>query len=249
MEESIEKYLFTELGIEKIEEKKKNSGLKFIDSKDINRWDTLFLIGSIPTLKSKYPIVKFSKIITYFNINKDKESLRINSKNYPNKDFTYIGMEDIEKETGNLLLINNVKGIEIKSQTIKVPSNYLLFGKLRPYLNKYWINELDNDNIICSSEFFVFDIDKKINKLFFKYCLSSNFIQMQITDKTSGARMPRINEATFMSLDTPIPPIEIQNNIAIEIRKRKNEIKLLKINAIQNRENAIKEFEEEIFTV
>jgi len=249
IEDSIEKYLFTELGIEKIEEKKKNSGLKFIDSKDINRWDTLFLIGNIPTLKSKYPIVKFSKIITYFNINKDKESLRINSKNYPNKDFTYIGMEHIEKETGNLLLINNVKGIEIKSQTIKVPSNYLLFGKLRPYLNKYWINELDNDNIICSSEFFVFDIDKKINKLFFKYCLSSNFIQMQITDKTSGARMPRINEATFMSLDTPIPPIEIQNNIAIEIRKRKNEIKLLKINAIKNRKDAIKEFEEEIFAV
>ncbi len=248
IEESIEKYLFKELGIEKIEKKVKNSKLQFIASKNLDRWDTLFLIGNIPILKAKYPIVKFSKIITHFNTNKKDDSLRINSKNYPDKDFFYIGMEHIEKETGKLLQDGYVKGKEIKSQTIEVPSNYLLYGKLRPYLNKYWINSLDKNNIICSSEFFVFDIDENINKLFFKYCLSSNFIQMQITDKTSGARMPRINEATFMSLDTPIPPIEIQNKIAIEITKRKEKITQLKQDALKNREDAIKEFEEEIFT-
>jgi len=247
IEESIEKYLFDELGIEKIEEKKKSSKLQFIESKNINRWDVLFLIGNIPVLKAKYPIVKFSKLITNFNTDKNQKSLRINSKEYPNKDFTYIGMEHIEKETGTLLEANKVKGIDIKSQTIKVPKDYLIYGKLRPYLNKFWLNKTDYNNIICSSEFFVFDIDENTNKLFFKYCLSSKFIQMQITDKTSGARMPRINEVTFMSLDTPIPPIEIQNIIAKEITKRKNKIKQLKKEAIQNRDSAIREFEEEIF--
>ncbi len=248
IEQSIEEYLFEELGIEKIEEKKKSSKLQFVESKNLDRWDTLYLIGNIPTLKSKYKIVKFSKIITYFNKSNNDESLRINSKDYPNESFIYIGMEHIEKETGTLLEINNVKGKEIKSQTLKVPSEYILFGKLRPYLNKYWINNLDKNNIICSSEFFVFDIEKSMNKLFFKYCLSSNFIQMQITDKTSGARMPRINEDTFMSLDTPLPPIDIQDKIATEITKRKEKIKQLKQQALKNREDAIKEFEEEIFT-
>ena len=46
-----------------------------------------------------------------------------------------------------------------------------------------------------------------------------------------------------------IPPFDIQEKIVVEITKRKEKIKQLKREAIQNRKNAIKEFEEEIFTV
>lgn len=247
LKNNIENYLFEILGIEKHKEKENTKGLQLVSFKEVNRWDLLFLIGNLPKLESSYPIEKFSSVITAFNKRENGVSIRINSKEFPNDDFHYIGMEHIEKETGNLLELNKVKGKDIKSQTLRVPKDYLLFGKLRPYLNKYWINDTKIDDIICSSEFFVFDISDSLNKLFFKYVLSSSFIQSQISDKTSGARMPRINEEIFFNLQFPVPPIQIQEKIAMSISNLKIEIKNLKRQAEENEKKAIIEFEEEIF--
>ena len=240
--------MFEALGIEKLEEKENKKGLQLISFNDVSRWDTLFLIGHIPVIKSPYPLKKFSDVIINFNKDPKGKSIRINSKNYPENDYHYIGMEHIEKETGVLLELNKVKGKEIKSQTLYVPNNYFLYGKLRPYLNKYWINDTNLENIICSSEFFVFDTISDIDKLFFKYILSSIIIQKQISEKTSGARMPRINESIFYNLQFPFPPAKIQKKIGLHISNLKKQIKDLKTKAEQNRKNAIKEFEQEIFT-
>jgi len=248
LENEIEEYLFNELGIEKIEEKKEIKGyLHFVEFKDLDRWDTQYLIGNKPLIKSIYPLEKFSNIITNFNKNKNGKSIRINPNYYPNKKFLYIGMEHIEKETGNLLNKNFVYGKDIKSQSLQVPQNFILYGKLRPYLSKYWLNNLPCDDIICSAEFFVFDISKTVDKNYFINCLSSKFTQLQINDKTSGARMPRINESIFKNLVFPLPPLEIQEKIANEITKKKEKIKQLKQEAQKNRKLAIKEFHDQIF--
>ena len=47
----------------------------------------------------------------------------------------------------------------------------------------------------------------------------------------------------------PLPPLKIQEKIANEITKRKEQIKKLKNEAQKNRELAIKEFEREIFQI
>ncbi|WP_392436649.1 restriction endonuclease subunit S [Cruoricaptor ignavus] len=206
LEADIEKYLFEELGISLTQKKNSKVGLQFVSFKDIERWDAMFLMGQIDQIQSKYKVQKFSKIISSFNRNNDGKSIRVDSYKTPDRDFRYIGMENIEKGTGKLLELQNVKGLEIKSQTLNVPPGFLIYGKLRPYLNKYWINETDFENIICSSEFFVFDIEEKVlDKYFFKYVLASKIIQTQISDKTSGARMPRINEEIFFNLKLPMP--------------------------------------------
>jgi restriction endonuclease S subunit len=141
-----------------------------------------------------------------------------------------------------------VKGKEIKSQALRAPKGFLLYGKLRPYLNKYWINNLDLENIICSSEFFVFDINQEmVNRIFFKYVLSSEIIKRQIADKTSGARMPRINEEVFFNLEFPLPPIEIQNQICDKLNALTDAQKLAKDRADRLKQTALREFEEKIF--
>lgn len=188
LESEIERYLFEELGVQLEQKSNNHKGLQFVNFTDIERWDILFLMGQVDQIGSKYKIKKFSQVITSFNKGQDGKSLRIDSSKFPQSDFRYIGMEHIEKKTGTLLELQNVKGGEIKSQTINVPRNFMIYGKLRPYLNKYWVNNTGFDNIICSSEFFVFDIDEeKLDKNFFKYVLASEIIQSQINDKTSGA--------------------------------------------------------------
>ena len=77
--------------------------------------------------------------------------------------------------------------------------------------------------------------------------MSSSFIQSQITDKTSGARMPRINEDIFFNLEFPLPPINIQEEIAEYISGIKQKIKFLRLQSEENKTNALIEFENEIF--
>jgi len=248
LESEIERYLFEELGVQLAQKSNNHKGLQFINFTDIERWDILFLMGQVDQIGSKYKIKKFAKVITSFNKGQDGKSLRIDSSKFPQSDFRYIGMEHIEKKTGTLLELQNVKGGEIKSQTINVPRNFMIYGKLRPYLNKYWVNNTGFDNIICSSEFFVFDIDEeKLDKSFFKYVLASEIIQSQINDKTSGARMPRINEEIFFNLHFPMPDIQEQLKISQKISSMKTEIELNKEKAKNLRVSAEEEFEKTIF--
>lgn len=247
LESEIERYLFEKLEIKINANVAKNRLLQFVNFENTNRWDTLFLLGKIPTIKSKYEQVTFSEVIKYFNKDSNHRGIRIDSSKFPNDEFRYIGMEHIEKETGVILDMPIVKGKEIKSQTIRVPKDFFVYGKLRPYLNKYWVNETEFDNIICSSEFFVFDIESSLNKMYFKSILSSKIIQSQISDKTSGARMPRINEDIFFNLKFPLPPIEIQDTIASKISIIKRKIQISKAQAEQLKFQAEEEFEQTIF--
>lgn len=243
-EKEIEEYLYRELGIE-ISTKENQKLLNFVNFKDIERWDSIYLLDG-NNIKSKYNLIPISNIINTFLKDLDNNSLRIDSKKYPKKDFKYIGMENIEKETGELLQFQDVKGIDIKSTTVKLPKNFFLYGKLRPYLNKYYLNKNDEDNIIISSEFFVFST-KNINEQYFKYILSSSFIQNQIENHMKGARMPRISEDTFKNLKIPSPSQNIQDKIVDYINRLKNDIKNLKEQSIKNKDLALIEFEKEIF--
>ena len=245
LEKGIGEYLFEKLGI-KLRKKVKKQGMHLINSLETKRWDVMYLLGKVSGLQSFYSIKSFKDIIIDFNKNR-ADSIRINTSDFPDSIFKYIGMENIEKQTGKLIEDKEVDGKEIKSQTLRVPEGFFLFGKLRPYLNKYWLNNTNHNNIICSSEFFVFNIKENIDKDFFISCLSSNFVQHQISDKTSGARMPRINEEIFMNLKMPFPPEDIQQEIAEKLINLKLEIERLKKKSYEKRTTAIENFEKEVF--
>ncbi len=226
--------------------KKEYKYLKFVRFRDVERWDISFF-SQKNTIIGNYDTISMSKCLDSFMQDQQGNTLRIETSKYPETTYQYIGMENIEKETGELLEERIVKGSDIKSQTVRVPKSFFLYGKLRPYLNKYWYNESDSENIVCSSEFFVFSIKNNINPYYFKNYLASSAVQQQITNAFRGARMPRINEDTFKSIEIPLPPINIQNAIAEHINKQKEQIKQLRQQAESLRKEALEDFEKEIF--
>lgn len=244
-EKEIEEYLLGELNVS-ITKAKLHKGLNLIRFKDVDRWDIPFFFSGTRA-SSKYDTVKLATCIDKFMLDNKGQSLRTETYKYPTNTYHYIGMDSIEKNSGTLLDLPTVKGSEIKSQTVSVPIGYFIYGKLRPYLNKYWINDTKETDIVCSSEFFVFSIKDSINKLFFKYLLSSILVQSQLSDAMSGARMPRINEGIFKNLLLPIPPRSIQDRIAEHINEKKEQIKQMKQQAEDLRKKALEEFEKEIF--
>lgn len=224
------------------------SFLNYVNYKDISRWDALFLLSN-NNIKSKYPLATLGQCISHFLTDQNGKSLRRETYKTPEKEYTYIGMENVKKETGEIIDNVIVKGKDIKSQTIYVPSNYFLYGKLRPYLNKYWYNNIETqqEEIICSSEFFVFDIKNNINSKYFLYVLASYIVQKQIIDAMSGARMPRISEETFRGIQIPLPPLNIQNEIVEHIDVLRKEQKDLQQKSLTLRQQATEQFEQTIF--
>ncbi len=243
--DDISTILFTGLGVEISKDRVLNR-LSTISFSVLDRWDIAYLQNN-SKICAKYKIIRFQDCIELFMKRQDGTSLRIETRKQPSNDFHYIGMEYIEKATGELKEIPIVKGVQIKSQTIAIPKGYFIYGKLRPYLNKYWYNNTDWEDIVCSSELFVFKIKDSINTRFFELVLGSDIVQKQIADLASGARMPRITEEIFMNIQIPMPPVEVQNHIVNQIFSTKNNIKELQQIAKQQRSSALTAFEAQIF--
>ena len=237
--------LLTELGV-KISKDTALRGLTTVAFSSLDRWDIAYLQNTAK-YTARYKSLRFENCIDYFMKGSNGKSLRMETYKSPLKDFHYIGMEHIEKATGRLINVPIVKGEQIKSQTVTVPNGYFIYGKLRPYLNKYWYNNTYLDNLVCSSELFVFKIKENINTRFFELVLGSDIVQEQIADLTSGARMPRITEAVFMNIQIPIPPLDIQMKLAEQIDRITEEIKELRNSSLQKRIIALKNFETQVF--
>src|SRR5574337_361920 len=64
----------------------------------------------------------------------------------------YIGLENIESDSGKLIQFEPTESLEIKSSKNKFSSYDVLYGKLRPYLNKVCLPDFDG---ICSTDIVV----------------------------------------------------------------------------------------------
>jgi type I restriction enzyme, S subunit len=63
----------------------------------------------------------------------------------------YVGLEHIEPHSMRLLGYGHAR--DVRSSSVRFSKGYVLYGKMRPYLNKVWVAEFDG---LCSAEFLVF---------------------------------------------------------------------------------------------
>ena len=239
----IEQYILKKLGIS-FKRSSFNGLIGTTYYKNLTRWDPTYLSNKI-IINSNEKMIDMAAVIAHFMVDTSGKRLRINTKEDPDKKFAYIGMEHVEKNTGKVFM-QQISGKDILSQTVRVPYDYIIYGKLRPYLNKYWENRSATKNVVCSSEFFVFDT-KNINRIYFMEILSSIIIQEQLTPLYSGVRMPRINESDFMGLKIPLPSPQKQQEIVDYISEVRRKIATLQLQIPLHSQRAKKEFEEAVF--
>jgi restriction endonuclease S subunit len=137
---------------------------------------------------------------------------------FPEKDFIYLGLEHIESDSGKVLSKNIQKGIEIHSAKNVFQKGDILFGRLRPYLNKVTKAAYAG---ICSTEIFVLKTDVP---LLLKYILLSEEFVKQTTSLMKGISLPRIKKESFLRLNIPLPPLPEQQKIVAEIEALEAEI-------------------------
>lgn len=127
-----------------------------------------------------------------------------------------LDLEDIEKNTGFLLHKKIKSSDNIKSQKNTFNKDYVLYGKLRPYLNKVIISD---DNGFCSTEILpIRTKDYLFNKFFQAYLMSPYFLDYARND-SYGTKMPRLNIANFKLQQFPLPPLNEQKRIVAKIEE------------------------------
>lgn len=127
----------------------------------------------------------------------------------------YIGLENIESDSGRL--VGNVNGSydSIKSGKTKFRIGQILYGKLRPNLNKV---HLATFNGICSTDIYVLNSrTESVNARFCEYLLRSAAFNNEVLRGLGGAQLPRVSWQHLSRLEIPLPPLEVQKEIVAEL--------------------------------
>ncbi len=145
---------------------------------------------------------------------------KINESVLPNKlkinSINYVGLENIGQGSGNLVGEYEKNPKEIKSTKTVFKQSDILYGKLRPNLNKVYFSEIDG---ICSTDIFVLRNKDHVNPNFYtSYFLSERF-NTEILKGLKGAQLPRVGYQYFSNIKVPFPSFEIQQKIAESIEK------------------------------
>ncbi len=153
-------------------------------------------------------------------------------------DLPYIGLENIESNTGNFI---ETAEKESFGSAVVFNKKQILFPKLRPYLNKVYFAEFDG---VCSTEFHILDSrsENLINEFLANF-LRSKIIVSQTKYLMSGNTLPRLQTDDIENLLIPIPPLEIQKEIAAHIQSIRTRAKELEQDAQREVERAKQEVE------
>lgn len=124
-----------------------------------------------------------------------------------NKKVPCVELEHISQNLGILLgFIDSSNQLSIKNAFSK---GDILFGKLRPYLRKFWRASFDG---VCSSEIWVLQGKKVLNDFLFYLVQTDRFFQ--IANATCGTKMPRADWGLMKDEVFFIPPLAEQEKIA-----------------------------------
>ena len=133
-----------------------------------------------------------------------------------------IELDCIEQNTGRLIKIYNSK--EFSSQKNKFNPQNVLYGKLRPYLNKYYFTKKSG---VCSSEIWVLKSTKedKLLNLFLYYFIQTKRYS-DVASKSAGSKMPRADWGLIENIRVYFPELCEQQKIGEFFSKLDRQIEL-----------------------
>lgn len=238
LEKGIEEYLFDELGLEKIEEKKSIKGLTFVEFKELERWDTSF----------DY------KLISKFNVKKIKECcLEISTGTTPPTDKKEYFDGDINfytpSDLTNIIYLNKsqrkISELALKHKKARIFSKgTLLFVGIGSTIGKVAI--INNEIASSNQQITGLNLNNEIVNVEYAYYYFNYFKNITTKEKTQ-ATIPIVNQEKILNISIVCPPMEVQNEIVNIINKKNESIGYLKVQVKKNRKTAIDEFEKEIF--
>ena len=130
----------------------------------------------------------------------------------------FIGMDHVEPHTTRI--VGSVPSRQMKSSASRFFKHDVLYGRLRPYLNKVAQPKFDG---LASGEFIVFEGNKLVDPSFLRYRLHARDFVNFASHLNEGDR-PRVNFAQIGDFEVSVPPPEEQRRIVARIEGLFDEI-------------------------
>ena len=134
------------------------------------------------------PTIRFNLFSDDYSCSKIDDVIALGKTKYSQKksgkELIDIELDSIEENTGKLLKTYNSKDYESTKSVFS--SKDVLYGKLRPYLRKYFLPDFDG---VCSTEFWVLKPVLMTQEYLYYYVQTSHF--SRLCNKTCGTKMPR----------------------------------------------------------
>jgi len=140
-------------------------------------------------------------------------------------DSPYLSLEHIESHTARIA--SSGKGADVGSTKAVFHAGDVLYGKLRPYLNKVCMPDFDG---ICSTDILVFPNSPSLQNRFFMRFLMQPEVVEYANHNSNGIQLPRISFDKLAQLPLKLPPFAEQQRIVAKV-----EALLARVNAARQR--------------
>lgn len=131
------------------------------------------------------------------------------------KKLTYLGMEEIASNTGEISINKQIQGDKILSNTFYFDDKMILYGKLRPYLNKVATPNFEGR---CSTELIPILPSKDCNKYFLAAILRTQKVIHAAMKNKTGSRMPRADMDEIFDVEVLLPVLQDQEKIMRDLK-------------------------------
>lgn len=129
-------------------------------------------------------------------------------------DAPFIGLEHVAAHSMKLLGMGHTN--DVKSAGSYFAPRDVLYGRLRPYLNKVYMPDFEG---LASGEFIVFKEHPFLDNAYLKYFLNQMAFARYATRLNTGDR-PRVDFSQLDDYPFPMPPLPEQHRIVAEIEKQ-----------------------------
>jgi len=131
----------------------------------------------------------------------------------PLGDEQYIGLEHLIKGGGYSEIGSSE---DLKSKKVAFKSGDVLYGKLRPYLNKHALVDFEG---VASTDILVLRSQNESLSRLLNFYLGLSHVIRYANENSSGINLPRVSPKAMANLLFPLPPLNEQKRIADKVER------------------------------
>ena len=129
-----------------------------------------------------------------------------------------LDLEEIEKDTGRLLARRTAAEKKSSSSKHVFCRGMVLYSKLRTYLNKVLVADMDG---VCTSEIVPISVVDGVCPEYLCLALTSQYFLQYTASRGYGVKMPRVGTNDMRSALIPLPPLNEQKRIVKRVEALK----------------------------